>query len=126
MKSINSNRSNTSVARRSINSNRSNTSVARRSINSNRSNTSVARASFNNKSTVYYRKLVSNEETEEHIVRLHKEGKNIREIAKAVHKNFTYISVVLRKRLPEEYTGNNTTKRLERSSFFLKKSPLPR
>ena len=65
---------------------------------------------------VYYRnKLVPNAETEELIVRLHREGKNIREIAKVVHKNFTYISIVLRRRIPEEYIGNNTTKKETRA-----------
>ena len=75
---------------------------------------------------VYYRnKLVPNAETEELIVRLHREGKNIREIAKVVHKNFTYISVVLRRRIPEEYIGNNTAKKETRALklFSEKKSP---
>ncbi len=43
------------------------------------------------------------------IVRLHKEGKTIREISKVVHKNFTYIGAVLRRRFPEEYVNNNCT-----------------
>jgi hypothetical protein len=52
---------------------------------------------------------VSNEETEEHIVRLHKEGRTTREISKIVHKNFTHIGAVLRRRFPEEYVNNNST-----------------
>ncbi len=52
---------------------------------------------------------MSNEETEEHVVRLHKEGKTTREISKVVHKNFTYIGAVLRRRFPEEYVNNNST-----------------
>ncbi len=48
-------------------------------------------------------------EIEELIVRLHKEGKTIREISKVVHKNFTYIGAVLRRRFPEEYVNNNCT-----------------
>ena len=65
-----------------------------------------------------------NAETEELIVRLHREGKNIREIAKVVHKNFTYISVVLRRRIPE-YIENNTTNKETRALnlFSEKKSP---
>jgi hypothetical protein len=68
---------------------------------------------------------VPNEEIEEHVVRLHKEGKNIREIAKVVHKNFTYISGILRRRLPEEYMGNNTTNKETQALklFSEKKSP---
>jgi len=50
--------------------------------------------------------LVSIGETEEHVVRLHKEGKTMREISKIVHKNFTYIGAVLKKRFPEEYTDS--------------------
>ena len=32
----------------------------------------------------------------------------MREISKVIHKNFTYIGAVLRKRFPEEYTGGRT------------------
>ena len=35
----------------------------------------------------------------------------MREISKVIHKNFTYIGVVLRKRFPEEYTDSCITKR---------------
>lgn len=53
--------------------------------------------------------MVSSSEIEELIVRLHKEGKNIREISKndRVHKNFTYIGEVLKRRFPEEYPSND-------------------
>jgi len=50
--------------------------------------------------------LISIGEIEEHVVRLHKEGKTMREISKMVHKNFTFIGAVLRKRFPEQYTDN--------------------
>lgn len=53
--------------------------------------------------------MASNTEIEELIVQLHKEGKTMREISKLVHKNFTYIGAVLRKRFPEEYTDSCTT-----------------
>ena len=35
----------------------------------------------------------------------------MREISKMIHKNFTYIGAVLRKRFPEEYTDSCTTNR---------------
>ena len=50
--------------------------------------------------------MVSIGETEELIVQLHKEGKTMREISKMIHKNFTYIGAVLKKRFPEEYTDS--------------------
>jgi ferritin len=53
--------------------------------------------------------LATSAEIEELIVRLHKDGKNLREISKVVHKNFTYIGAVLRRRFPEEYVNNNST-----------------
>jgi hypothetical protein len=52
--------------------------------------------------------LASNTEIEELIVQLHKDGKTMREISKVIHKNFTYIGAVLRKRFPEEYTDSRT------------------
>jgi hypothetical protein len=55
--------------------------------------------------------LASNTEIDELRVQLHKEGKTMREISKVVHKNFTYIGAVLRKRFPEEYTDSRTTNR---------------
>jgi hypothetical protein len=54
--------------------------------------------------------LASNKEIEELIVQLHKEGKTMREISKMVHKNFTFIGAVLRKRFPEQYTDSCTTR----------------
>ena len=50
--------------------------------------------------------MATNTEIEELIVQLHKEGKTMREISKVIHKNFTYIGAVLRKRYPEEYTDS--------------------
>ena len=35
----------------------------------------------------------------------------MREISKMIHKNFTYIGAVLRKRFPEEYIDNCRTNR---------------
>ena len=35
----------------------------------------------------------------------------MREISKMIHKNFTFIGAVLRKRFPEEYTGSCSTNR---------------
>ena len=70
---------------------------------------------------VYYRnKLVSNEEKEEHIVRLHREGKNIREISKEVRKNFTYIGAVLKRRFPDEYVNNDNGKTISKETQALK------
>jgi hypothetical protein len=63
---------------------------------------------------------VSNEETEEHIVRLHKEGKTIREISKEVHKNFTDIGAVLRRRFPDEYVNNDNGKTISKETQALK------
>jgi hypothetical protein len=80
-------------------SNSSNTSVAARK-------TLVARVRY-----IIVTNLVTSLEVEELIVRLHEEGKTSREISKLVHKNFTYIGAVLRKRFPEEYTDSCTTNR---------------
>jgi hypothetical protein len=55
--------------------------------------------------------LASNTEIDEMIVQLHKERRTMREISKVIHKNFTYIGAVLRKRFPEEYTDNYITNR---------------
>ncbi len=57
--------------------------------------------------------MVSSSEIEELIVQLHKEGQNIREISKnnRVHKNFTYIGAVLKKRFPEEYPKEDNSKK---------------
>ena len=47
--------------------------------------------------------MVSADEIEEQIAELHRERKTSKEISKIVHKNFTFIGAVLRKRFPEEY-----------------------
>ncbi|SRR6266540_4716206 len=54
-----------------------------------------------------YNKMVTSPEIEEVIAQLHKEGKGTREISAEVHKNFTYVGAVLRKRFPEEYENSN-------------------
>ena len=70
---------------------------------------------------VYYRnKLTSNTEPEELIARLHEEGKSSREISKVVHKNFTYIGAVLRRRFPEEYGNNDNSKTISKETEALK------
>jgi len=51
--------------------------------------------------------MVTSREIEETIAQLHKEGKGTREISAEVHKNFTYVGAVLRKRFPEEYENSN-------------------
>jgi hypothetical protein len=51
--------------------------------------------------------MVTTDEIEELIVKLHKEHKTTREIAKVVHKNFSYVGAVLKKRFPEEYADDN-------------------
>ncbi len=73
--------------------------------------------------------MVSRFDTEEHIAELHKEGKTTREISKAVHKNFSYIATVLRKRFPDEYSkednGKNTSLETQALKLFSKeKSPV--
>jgi hypothetical protein len=69
--------------------------------------------------------MVTYSEIEERIASLHKEGKNIKEISKIVHKNYTFIGAVLRKRFPEEYknsiTVNKETQALK--LFSKKKTP---
>ncbi len=69
--------------------------------------------------------MVTSDEIEELIVKLHKEGKTTREISKFVHKNYTYIGAVLRKRFPEEYADNSTTSKETEAlrMFSEKKSP---
>jgi intein-encoded DNA endonuclease-like protein len=52
--------------------------------------------------------MVTTDDIEEIIVKLHKEHKTTREISKFVHKNFSYVGAVLRKRFPEEYADDNT------------------
>lgn len=59
-------------------------------------------------------------EIEDLIAQLHNDGKNIREIAKTVHKNFSYVGAVLKKRFPEEYAvSNNTAPSLETQALKL-------
>ena len=68
--------------------------------------------------------MVTSEEIEEQIVELHKEGKTSKEISKVVHKNFTFIGAVLRKRFPEEYPdteNNEEDKETEALKLFSKK-----
>jgi hypothetical protein len=55
--------------------------------------------------------LASSTEIDEAIVQLHSEGKTMREISKMIHKNFTYIGAVLKKRFPEEYTDSRPLNR---------------
>ena len=64
--------------------------------------------------------MVSSLEIEEHIVRLHKEGKTIREISKEVRKNFTYIGAVLKRRFPDEYVNNDNGKTISKETQALK------
>jgi hypothetical protein len=52
--------------------------------------------------------MVTTAEIEEQIAKLHEEGKTSKYISGVVHKNFTYIGAVLRKRFPEEYADIET------------------
>jgi hypothetical protein len=69
--------------------------------------------------------LPSITEIEELIVQLHNEGKTMREIAKVVHKNFTYIGAILRRRFPEEFIDNTKSNKETKALklFYEKKSP---
>jgi hypothetical protein len=69
--------------------------------------------------------MVTVSEIEELIVRLHKEGKTIKEISKLVHKNYTFIGAVLRKRFPEEYPDNNTMNKETKALKFFSRSKTP-
>jgi hypothetical protein len=64
-----------------------------------------------NNSIIVSNKMVASSEIEQLIVKLHNDGKNMREISKheGVHKNFTFIGAILRKRFPEEYTDTNNS-----------------
>ena len=66
-------------------------------------------------------------EVEDQIAELHKEGKTSKEISKIIHKNFTFIGAVLRKRFPEEYIDADNsaiTKETQALKLFSeKKSP---
>jgi YesN/AraC family two-component response regulator len=71
--------------------------------------------------------LPSITEIEELIVQLHNEGKTMREIAKVVHKNFTYIGAILRRRFPEEFIDNSkSNKETKALKLFYEKSLLRR
>jgi hypothetical protein len=69
--------------------------------------------------------MVTSNEIEDEIAKLHKEHRTSREISKCIHKNYTYIGAVLRKRFPEEYADNSTiSKETEALKLFSeKKSP---
>ncbi len=66
-------------------------------------------------------------EVEDQIAELHKDGKTSKAISKIVHKNFTFIGAVLRKRFPEEYAeAENSTVTKETQAlklFSLRKTP---
>jgi hypothetical protein len=68
--------------------------------------------------------MVTSDDIEEKIVKLHKEGKTSKYISGAVHKNFTFIGAVLRKRFPEEYPdteNNEENKETEALKLFSEK-----
>lgn len=71
--------------------------------------------------------MVTSEEIEEQIAELHRERKTSKEISKVVHKNFTFIGAVLRKRFPEEYADADNsiiTKEIQALKLFsLRKTP---
>ena len=69
--------------------------------------------------------MVTSDEIEEQIAELHRERKTSKEISKIVHKNYTYIGAVLRKRFPEEYTDTSLiSKETDALKLFSeKKSP---
>jgi hypothetical protein len=71
--------------------------------------------------------MVTAEEIESKIVRLHEEGKTSKFISAAVHKNFTYIGTVLKRNFPEEYTETDNgiiTKETQALKLFsLRKTP---
>jgi len=70
--------------------------------------------------------LPSVTEIEELIVQLHNQGKTMRDIAKVVHKNFTYIGAILR-RFPEEFIDNSkSNKETKALKLFYEKSLLRR
>jgi hypothetical protein len=49
----------------------------------------------------------------------------MKEISKIVHKNYTFIGAVLRKRFPEEYPDNNTMNRETQALELFSKSKTP-
>ncbi len=64
--------------------------------------------------------MVSSFDIEELVVRLHKEDKTTREISKALHKNFSYIGAVLRKRFPDEYPSSDDNNKTSLETQALK------
>ena len=79
------------------------------------------------KTVIFRNKMVTVIEVEDQIAELHKEGKTSKEISKIIHKNFTFIGAVLRKRFPEEYIDADNsaiTKETQALKLFSeKKSP---
>jgi hypothetical protein len=69
--------------------------------------------------------VVTFSEIEERIVRMRREGKNMKEISKIVHKNYTFIGAVLRKRFPEEYPDKNTMNQETQALELFSKSKTP-
>ena len=69
--------------------------------------------------------MVAFSEIEETIARLHKEGKTSKYISGVVHKNYTFIGAVLRKRFPEEYPENNTMNQETHALELFSKSKTP-
>jgi hypothetical protein len=71
--------------------------------------------------------MVTSDEIEEQIAELHRERKTSKEISKIVHKYFTFIGAVLRKRFPEEYPDNKDSEENKETEalrlFSEKKSP---
>jgi hypothetical protein len=64
--------------------------------------------------------MISLEEIDEQIIRLHKEGKTTKEISKTVHKNFTHIGAVIRRRFPEEYVNSDNSKTASKETQAMK------
>ena len=71
--------------------------------------------------------MVTSAEIEATIVGMHEENKTMREISKAVHKNYTYIGVILKKHFPEEYPDTKNSEENKETEalklFSEKKSP---
>jgi hypothetical protein len=68
--------------------------------------------------------MVTVAEIEDRIAQMHNERKTSKEISKVVHKNYTFIGAVLRKRFPEEYPNtenNEENKETEALKLFSKK-----
>jgi len=71
--------------------------------------------------------MVTSAEIEATIVGMHEENKTMREISKAVHKNYSYIGAILKKRFPEEYPDTDNSAASQETEalklFSEKKSP---